>query len=231
VNGDPVNFGDPSGTNAISAPIVPGDCDGDPGFFGCGDDFQSWGGPCGSVYVMTYVNGMQIPTPCDLAPVFFVPQKPAQPAAPYLAGLELVGDCYDRSADAVGQAFGAAVDDLTFQPITQYGTAYQGPLTITEKNTIIRGNSTSINATWVVSGGGTFTDSISSGAQKVFQETESYFVNGSSTPVNLNWFYGGVYAVMGIYATPNAVIINNTVPVNKNGSAHYCDQPDSIQNR
>jgi hypothetical protein len=34
-----------------------------------------WGG-CG--YVMTFVDGMQMPSPCDLTPVFFAPQ-PTQP--------------------------------------------------------------------------------------------------------------------------------------------------------
>jgi RHS repeat-associated protein len=218
VAGDPVNSNDPTGQ------LEPF-CDPD---YGCedGGGDVSWG-PCNTIYV----DGFQQPNPCYFLPVFFAPQpKPTQPA-PYLAGFELVGDCYDRSANAFGQAGGAAVDDLTFQPITQYGTAYQGPLTITETNQVIKGNTTSINSTWIVSGGETFTDNISSGGQSAFQELESYFVNGSKTPETIDWFYGGVYAVLGVYATPSTVIINGTVPVNKNGSPHYCDQPTSIQNK
>jgi hypothetical protein len=111
VNGDPVNFGDPSGTNAISAPIVPGDCDGDPGFFGCGDDFQSWGGPCGSVYVMTYVNGMQMPSPCDFAPVFFQQQSAPSPT------------CYDWTC--MPAAFARAIQGLSLNAdcMSLFGTA------------------------------------------------------------------------------------------------------------
>jgi hypothetical protein len=76
-----------------------------------------------------------------------------------------------------------------------------------------------------------FEDSISSGIQNSMQELESYFVAGSGTPLTINWFYGSQYAVLGVYATPIAVIINNTVPVNKNGTPHYCNQPNSIQSR
>jgi hypothetical protein len=226
VQGDPVNFSDPSGQDL-------GDTLGD-NLWESGGTPPPWSwGPCGSDTVMTYVNGMQMPSPCDFLPIvpaFFAPQP--KPAAPYLAGLELVGDCYDRSAGAFAQAGGAAVDDLTYQPVNQYGQPYYGPLTITEKNTVIQGNATSINTAWTISGGETFTDYISSGAgQSVFQENESYFLSGSSTPLNVSWFFGATYAVLGIYATPSAVIINNTVPVNKNGTPHYCDQPNSIQNR
>ena len=231
VNGDPANGTDPMGLDLDTwgYGLGGGDFgDGDGGFFEYCDPSQG-PGYCGSPCVG--VDGTPEPNPFCQGGVPIAtpaPQKPTQPA-PYLAGFELIGDCYDRSVNAAGQGLGAAVDVLTYQPINQYGQPYNGPFSITEQNTIIVGKPTSINSSWTVSPGGQFTDTITSGAQSVFQENESYFVNGSQTPETIYWFYGGVHAVLGIYATPSAVIINNTVPVNKNGSPHYCDQPASMQ--
>jgi RHS repeat-associated protein len=227
VVGDPVNRIDPGGLCGWWSFSDCADGEG-PDFMSPNRPEGAGGGPCIGTGL-----GFESADPTCLkvfVPVFLPGKKPAKPPAPYLAALVLIGDCYDRSANAVGQAGGAAVDDLTYQALDQYGNPYLGAATINEKNTIMSGDTTSINTSWTLAGG-MFEDNISSGIQSSLQELESYFVSGSVTPLTINWFYGAQYAVLGVYATPKAIIINNTVPVNKDGTPHYCDQPSSIQNR
>ena len=229
VVGDPVNLADPRGLY-ISAPL-PGDGS---GCFVEGEYDASLSCDQASDSCAVDDGSSLVPIPnaaCYAGILLFAP--PAKPPAPYLAGLELVGDCYDRSAAAFGLAGGAALDDLTYEPLNQYGTPYLGPVTISEQNTVTQGKAISINTSWTVSNGGTFTDYISSGPQQaVFAEQQSFVaVGGSGMPLTINWFYSERFAVLGVYATPSAVVINNSVPVNRDGSPHYCDQPASIQNR
>ena len=81
-------------------------------------------------------------------------------------------------------------------------------------------------------GGGTFSDYISAGSgQDVFQEQQQFFLSGSTDPLQINWFFGDKYKQLGVYADKDWVRINKTYPVNKDGSPHYCDQPDSWQVR
>jgi RHS repeat-associated protein len=234
--GDPVNRADPSGLDYVVCGEGEDGCTNE-SYIGFDQGFQQTPpGGCDASQQNCNSNpcigadGQPSPNwSCQSTPLP-VPVAPAPKPAPYLAALVLIGDCYDRSANAVGQAGGAAVDDLTYQAVDQYGNPYLGSATITETNTIVSGNTTSINTSWTLAGG-MFEDSISSGIQSSLQEQESYFLSGSTTPLTINWFYSAQYAVLGVYATPQAVIINNTVPVNKNGTPHYCDQPSSIQNR
>jgi RHS repeat-associated protein len=237
--GDPVNFNDPRGTNPIPvfAPPPVSGCDEFETECGFGSGFQDSNGYCDPSQGPGFCGSPCVGADGTPAPSWScqgtpppVPVAGGPKPAPYLAALVLIGDCYDQSASAVGQAGGAAVDDLTYQAVDQYGNPYLGSATITETNTILSGNTTSINTSWTLSGG-MFEDSISSGIQNSMQELESYFVAGSGTPLTINWFYGSQYAVLGVYATPIAVIINNTVPVNKNGTPHYCNQHNSIQSR
>jgi RHS repeat-associated protein len=70
VQGDPINYNDPKGQDLSS-------------------DFLSGGGGwwgCDSGYVLTFVNGIQMPNPCDFLPVFFAP---AQPRITFECGLSL----------------------------------------------------------------------------------------------------------------------------------------------
>ena len=158
------------------------------------------------------------------------PEPEPVPTAPKASALLLTGNCYDRSAEAFGQTGGAALDELTYTVLDQSGNTYNGPVSITEHNTIIQGTPLHINTTWNLTAGQPMQDQISSGAgQDVFQETESYFLSGSSTPLTINWFFGDKYSVLGIYATHSSVIINSTVPVNRGGTSHYCDQPPGRQ--
>jgi len=105
-------------------------------------------------------------------------------------------------------------------------------LTITEKNIVLKGGNIkgAINSSWTVTGGGTFTDRISSGSsQALFQEQQAFFASFSSTAATINWSYGNQYNVLGVYATPKYVRINDTSPVNEDGTAHYCDQSSLMQ--
>jgi hypothetical protein len=105
-------------------------------------------------------------------------------------------------------------------------------VTVNETNTVIKGQSTSVNTSWTVAPGGTFTDYISAGAgQPVFQEDQTFTVSGAgyvSSNIMIQGFFG-TWNVLGAYATSAGVVINNTVPLNKDGTPHYCDQPASWQ--
>jgi RHS repeat-associated protein len=75
-SGDPVNFHDPAGL--MEEAIC--DEDGNECGHGGGDlPNQGWG--CDSVYVMTAIDGVQMPGPCDFTPVFFAP-PPKQTGTP-----------------------------------------------------------------------------------------------------------------------------------------------------
>lgn len=125
---------------------------------------------------------------------------------------------------------GAAVRRLTYRPVDETGAPYLGTVTINEQNTVTEGSPTSIHTFWTVSGGGTFNDYISAGgAQAVFQEQQHFFSAGSASPLQINWFFGYQFKQLGVYALAKAVKINDTYPVNKDGSPHYCDQPDEWQ--
>ncbi len=179
--------------------------------------------PCGT-------GPMLLPNPWCMAPVVaLVPPSPPGPTQVF-AGLALVGDCYDRSAGAFGQAGGAAVRRLTYMPVDETGAPYLGTVTVNEQNTVTEGTQTSINTSWTVSGGGTFNDYISAGGgQAVFQEQQQFFASGSTSALQINWFLGYQFKQLGVYAIAQSVKINNTYPVNKDGTPHYCDQPDNLQ--
>jgi hypothetical protein len=86
-SGDPVNFHDPAGLMEEAI------CDEDGNE--CGDDDggslpnQGWG--CDSVYVMTAIDGVPMPSPCYFVPVFFAPP---QTAATCLNGMGKAGTLY-----------------------------------------------------------------------------------------------------------------------------------------
>jgi hypothetical protein len=75
--GDPVNRLDPTGLEYEDV------CSADGNYCGSGGDLQGinqgWG--CNSVYVMTAIDGVQMPSPCDFVPVFFMPQQPVATCA------------------------------------------------------------------------------------------------------------------------------------------------------
>jgi hypothetical protein len=79
VIGDPVNHNDPTGhdlgdtlyDNAWESGGTPADI--------------SWSGPCGSGTGTAFVDGAQMPSPCDFVPVFYAP--PPKPTPSCLDGL------------------------------------------------------------------------------------------------------------------------------------------------
>jgi len=83
--GDPVNRLDPTGLEYEDV------CSADGNYCGSGGDLQGinqgWG--CNSVYVMTALDRVQMPSPCDFTPVFFArPQQPTQSTGSSCASTE-----------------------------------------------------------------------------------------------------------------------------------------------
>jgi hypothetical protein len=214
---DPINFVDPAGRSD------------------CGADWMtnaSESGPCSNPCDGSLMENGLVSVPNAVCLIAVIPPILMSRPAQVFGGLTLVGYCYDRSAGAFGQTGGAADLRLTYMPVDTTGAPYLGTVTIQEQNTVTQGQATSINTSWTVSGGATFDDYISSGAgQSVFAEQQQFFLAGSTNALQINWFFGDQYKQLGVYATPSAVKVNNTYPVNKDGSPHYCDQPASKQVR
>jgi len=133
-HGDPVNRLDPSGLEDEAI------CDADGNV--CGDDFvdlaginQGWW-PCNSGGVMTFADGVQMPSPCNFIPVFFAPPT-SKPAPSVPAGFMFLGATldapYTSGSCGASQPAGLFVDE-TFEVLDQYGKPFAvGGLTVQEK--------------------------------------------------------------------------------------------------
>jgi RHS repeat-associated protein len=86
VIGDPINSNDPSGQDL-------GSTLGDNTFASGTPPSLTWGGPCDSA-IMTYVNGMQMPSPCDFVAVSSLPLAAAESQASAMVSCELTETAY-----------------------------------------------------------------------------------------------------------------------------------------
>ncbi len=122
VQGDPVNYKDPSGRLPICGDGLDvvfdsgGGYDGSFGGADCSSSNQGWG--CDSVYVMAAFGGLQMPSPCYFTPVFFQP-RPQVTQIP--AELTVISTRWVPCSSVYGNGFRAQV---TYQVDNQIGEPF-----------------------------------------------------------------------------------------------------------
>jgi RHS repeat-associated protein len=215
--GDPVNRLDPTGQDyelTCGGHDSEGDSSGDDCGFG---DLPNQGWGCDSPYVMTFTDGMQMPSPCYFVPVFFAPNRP-QPAY-----LRIVADCYIAGSIAAG----SAERDITYQLVNNQGVDMTAAI-VTEHLT---GNLPNFGVTSSGNPGGVFEDQQSSLAlhktsyltQTFTVSSVNYFPPFVNQPVFVRGF-GGDYGTLSIVQTPTAIYINGDSGLNAKGQPNkICD--------
>jgi RHS repeat-associated protein len=182
VQGDPINYNDANGQEL--------DLLDSSGFFGGGGG--GWWGGCG--YVMTFVDGMQMPSPCDFVPILpvFAPQpKPT----PRIITIQEIDDCI--FPNGTGITGGAWVLEVEYQVLVNgqpilgnYSLANAGISQVSETVTTTSGGPINGNGAWCLSNGncaapgsltpsGTFWDVLSGNGTA----NQSFAINGQTTSV------------------------------------------------